>query len=1179
MTSKPSPAQASLADRYELEDGSVYLSGIQALVRLVIDQKRADARAGLKTGAFITGYPGSPLGGIEGALGQAKPLLDRMGIIHKPAQNEELGATTLMGTQMIDEHPSAGYDGVVGYWYGKGPGIDRSGDAIKHGNFAGTSRNGAVVILSGEDHEAKSSTVPYQQDFMFEHMGVPILYPATVAEFLEMGRHAVALSRYSGCWVALKLAGALCDGGQSVTVRADADPIRLPEIAFHGQPFQKKANFKFFPGRNIDTERQLYHERLEAARAYGQANGLNRITVESADDRLGLVAAGKSYTDLRQSLADLGFDDAALNAAGIRILKIGLLTPLDADIVARFAQGLERIIVVEEKRDFLERQVGAALARLGLPARLSGKHDEAGLVQFPQHGGFDADAISQILARRFAALGIALPSKASARLTELQAVRSRAYPMLLKRTPNFCSGCPHNVSIRLAPGQQAWAAPGCHIFAIMMSDPQRRVEAVTQFGGEGLPWIGLSPYTARQHIVQNVGDGSLFHASYLNIRYAIAQGVSMTFKILFNGAIANTGGQPPVSARTIPELAGLLAIEGAVRIAIVTREPGLYRDAALPAGVELRDADDLVELLQDFEQTKGVTIAILDGMCANERRRQQKRGKRPPTTQFTLVNEEVCENCGQCGELANCMSLQKVETALGRKTFIHQSSCNQDQSCVKADCPSFLTVETEPGKGLRKPLPPVLDVALPSPPVLALDRPYFVYIPGVGGTGVVTINAILSQAAMLDGLSVISFDQMGATQKWGPVLSSLVLSRQPLAASNKVGLGKADLYLALDPVAASDALNLDRCTPGKTIAVVNTDILPTADMVRDVHLHVPAKEMLAAINSVTDPVRNRHLDARRIAEALLGDYMMTNMVAVGAACQAGFLPITPASIEAAIRINGVQVEANLAALRAGRLSQADPQRLAQLVPSAAPTLADRFAHLAQTRTPARQAARERLGGRLELADGETRELFVKLAEDLIDYQNESYALRFADRIVAVMAQERRALGGASDGRLVRASMRGLHKLMTYKDEYEVARLMTQTGFQERMRAGFEPGSRFFYRFQPHILRRLGLKKKLALGQGFTPLLKMLAGLRGLRGLRGGALDPFGRNPARQEERRLIGWYEGLLEVAMSRLSSANVEKVLALLNLPDSIRGYEGIKLASAQAARAKATALLAEIG
>ncbi len=1176
MTLISHPAQHSLADRYEVENGIVYLSGIQALVRLVIDQKRADAKAGLNTGAFITGYPGSPLGGIEGALGQAKPLLDRMGIIHKPAQNEELGATTLMGTQMIDEHPSAGYDGVVGYWYGKGPGVDRSGDAIKHGNFAGTSRNGAVVILSGEDHEAKSSTVPYQQDFMFEHMGVPVLYPATVAEFLEMGRHAVALSRYSGCWVALKLAGPLCDGGQTVTVGANTNPLLLPELAFNGQPFQKKANFKFFPGHNIDTERQLYHERLEAARAYGRANGLNRIVVEGAADRLGLAAAGKSYTDLRQALTDLGFDDAALAAAGIRILKIGLLTPLDADIVARFAQGLERVIVVEEKRDFLERQIGAALARLGLPARLSGKHDEAGRIQFPQQGGFDADVIAQVMAARFEGLGIALPARAPARLAEVAAIRSRTYPALLRRTPNFCSGCPHNISLHLAPGQQAWGAPGCHIFAIMMRDPQRRIETVTQFGGEGLPWIGLAPYTARQHIVQNIGDGSLFHASYLNIRYAISQGASMTFKILYNGAIANTGGQPPVSARTIPELTRLLATEGAARIAVVSREPGLYRDAGLSDRAELRHIDELDDLLSEFERTKGVTIAILDGMCANERRRQQKRGKRPPTTQFTLVNEEVCENCGQCGELANCMSLQKVETELGPKTFIHQSSCNQDQSCVKADCPSFLTVETRPGTGPRKPPVPVLEGALPAPPAHALDRPYSIYIPGVGGTGVVTVNAILSQAAMMDGLSVISFDQMGATQKWGPVLSSLTLSRQPLSASNKVGLGKADLYLALDPVAGSDALNLDRCTPGRTVAIVNTDILPTADMVRDVRLPVPAKEMLEAIQSAADPARNISLDARRIAEALLGDYMMTNMVAVGAACQTGYLPISPGSIEAAIRVNGVQVEANLAAFRAGRLSQADPQRLAQLVPAWAPVLADRFAHLAKTRTPSRQAALDRLLASLGEADAETRSLFAKLAEDLIDYQNEAYAARFANQISALAIRERQALGGEARGRLTQAAMRGLHKLMAYKDEYEVARLMSQDVFQERMRAQFQPDASFYYRFQPHILRRLGLKKKFALGVRFTPVLKALAGLRGLRG---GALDLFGRAPARREERHLIGWYEGLAEAAMSRLSPANAEAVLAVLQLPDSIRGYEEVKLASAQKARSKAADLLIGIG
>jgi indolepyruvate ferredoxin oxidoreductase len=538
--------EPSLDDRYELERGQVFLSGIQALTRLMIDQQRRDARDGLRTASFVTGYPGSPLSGLDLVLHSASALLKKYSVHHAPAQNEESAVGALMGTQMLDQHPHPDVDGVTGYWYGKGPGLDRAGDAIKHGNFAGTSKLGAVVIFSGEDHEAKSSTVPYQQEFSFEHSGIPVLYPASVAEFLEFGLHAVAMSRYSGCWVSLKLAGSLCDGSETVTVDLDFPPIAVPqhEVA---KPLSNAPGYLYLPGFNINTEQNLYYERHDAVRAYARANALDRIVVRSTRDRIGIVAAGKTFTDVRQALRELGYDDHALNAAGIRLLKIGLLCPMDPEIVREFAHGLSDIIVVEEKRDFLERQIGRVVCDLGTPVRIVGKFDERGKPLFPIQGAMDFDFIADtlwgVLAQR-----VAPPEAARHRARRLETIAKRTSVASLRRSLNFCSGCPHNIGVRLAEGQVAWGSPGCHIFAALSPEPTRRIEAVTQFGGEGLPWIGLAPFTSRKHIVQNVGDGGLFHSAYFNIRAAVSAGVSITFKILYNGAIANTGG-PGVSIR------------------------------------------------------------------------------------------------------------------------------------------------------------------------------------------------------------------------------------------------------------------------------------------------------------------------------------------------------------------------------------------------------------------------------------------------------------------------------------------------------------------------------------------------------------------------------------------------------------------------------------------------------
>ncbi len=1169
----------TLDDRYLRERGPVYLSGLQALVRLPIEQNRRDRRAGLRIGTFVSGFPGSPLGGYDLALRQARAILQQHDVSHVPGANEELAATAISGTQMLDHYPHSKWDGVVALWYGKGPGVDRSGDALKHGNFAGTSRHGAVVVLSGEDHEAKSSTMPYQDDYAFVGHGMPILYPASTGEFLTLGLHAIALSRFSGCWVAMKLVGQLADGGEIVDVAPDRPAIVLPELSFGGKPFQKSTDFTFFPGLNIETERRLYYERHRAVVAYARANGLDRVEVRGERDRLGIVTAGKSYADTRQALADMGLDEAALRRLGVRLLRIGLIYPVDADLIREFARDLDEVLVIEEKRGFLESQVKEALCGLPRAIRVLGKFDESGAPLFPIQGGMDSDAIAERLGPRLSMLAPDHPgdfSRIGGRLAELRVIRGRAAETLPGRTPNYCSGCPHNVSTRLLEGQVAWGSPGCHSFASIIEQPERHIVSMTQLGGEGLPWIGLAPYTDRPHMVQNVGDGSLFHSSYLNIRFCVAVGVNITFKILYNGYVANTGAQEMVGGKPIPELTRLLEIEGVKRIALLTKDPAAYRDARLASNAVVYPVTRQDAVLKELQETPGVTVFIYDGTCANERRRRQKRGQLPVTNRFVVINEEVCENCGHCGVVTNCMSLQKVDTEFGLKTRIHTSSCNQDYSCLKGDCPSFMTVETQAGTGYRRPATPELAAdAIPEPATRAsLDRPYHLYVPGVGGTGVITINALLCYAAWMDGVRVLSYDQTGAAQKWGPVLSSLVLAVPGQALhANKVGLGKADLYLAFDLMAAASRVNLDRCDPARTAAVVNPGLLPSGEMIRDVHFTPPVEAMREAIGRVTDPTRSVAVNARQIAEALFGDYMATNMVALGVAYQAGLLPLTSASIEGAIRLNGVGVAQNLQAFRYGRLHVADPARVRALVEPPRPTFEEERARVL-ARLGGRDAhAYVSLLDRCAALDAEARRLLAVRIAELIDYQDARYAGRYVDTVLRVAAREREAVPGRAE--LTHAVIRYLYKLMAYKDEYEVARLHLKPAFHAEARGLFAAPTRLVWNLHPPVLRAFGLERKLALGPWFAPALRLL---RALKGLRGTALDPFGYAAVRREERRLVAWYTDLLDTALARLDAGSHATAVELAQLPDAIRGYEAIKLESARAARARAETLVARL-
>ncbi len=1164
-----------LDDRYTLDEGRVFLTGVQALVRLPLEQARRDRAAGLRTGTFVTGYPGSPLGGYDLALAQVRHLHGAHGLVHRPAGNEEMAATALMGTQLLDRYEHSRYDGVVGFWYGKGPGLDRAGDAVRHGNYAGTSAHGAVVVLSGEDHEAKSSTMPFGQEHYFVHAAMPVLHPASVAEFLELGRHAVALSRYSGLWVAMKLVGQLCDGGESVELDPARPAVVLPDFAVDGRPFAKRQYHRFFPGETVETERILHAERLPAAVAYARANRLDRVVVGSPRDRLALVAAGKSWADLRQALDDLGLDDAALSAGGVRLVKLALIHPLDARFAAEALGGMEQVVVVEEKRSFVEAALRDALYALPARPRVLGKRDARGEPLFPEHGGLDADLVAERLAPLLLALPTGRSDRVAARLAGLRAARGRELPALLRRTPTYCSGCPHNVSTRVLPGQVAWSAPGCHVFATAIEQPERHADATFQLGGEGLAWIGLAPFTDRKHVVQNQGDGALFHSSYLNIRFAVAAGANLTFRILYNGAVANTGAQAPVGQRDVPTLARLLALEGVARIAIVARDPGLYRHAGLPAVARVHAREEVDEVLRELEATPGVTVFLYDGECANERRRKQKRGLRPAPSRFVLVNEEVCENCGHCGQVANCMSLQKVETELGPKTFVHQSSCNQDQLCLGGDCPAFVTVEVE-GGGLRRPTPPPpAEGLLPAPALPRLDRPYRILIPGMGGTGVLTVSALLSQAALLDGHEVLSYDQTGAAQKWGAVLSSVTVApRGQGARASRVGLGQADLYLALDLMAAADRANLARCRPGHTAALLHTSLLPTGEMIRDVRLDPQAGRMEEAIAAACDPERTVRVEARRLAEALFGDWLAANVFALGAAWQAGLLPVTAGSLEEAIRLNGTGVEQNLQAFRQGRLWRHDPARFEAALrppPPGYPERVEREGRELGALRPGFVALLRRCDGLPE----EERSLLPVRVAGLIHHQDLAQAERYVEAVLDVFRRERAAVGPRAEPLVTRRVIRGLHQLMAYKDEYEVARLHLHAGMARRAREAFTGTVRIHYHLHPPFLRALGVERKLRLGSWFDAAFRALAALKRLRGT---ALDPFGRSRARRLERQLVAWYRTSLEAALERLGPDTQARVAELAALPDEVRGFERLKEEGAARAMGRAEAILREL-
>ncbi len=1145
----------TLDAKYRQEESVIFLSGIQALVRLPLDQHRADRRRGLNTATLISGYRGSPLGGLDLTLERNPDLLREHNVVFISGLNEDLGATAIYGSQLANLFPRPKYDGVLGMWYGKGPGVDRSGDIFKHANFAGVSRYGGVLALGGDDPLSKSSTIPSHSEVAFYDALFPVIFPGTIQEILDLGRLGFELSRYSGLWVGVKIVTNVADEIGTAEVAPDRVVSVDPGFMYDGRPWQQRQNPLLMPPWGLDTEREIHYGRLEAAKAFAAANRLNRITLDTPDAWLGIAAAGKTYYDLREALRELGLDDAALRRHGVRLMKIGMLFPMEPGIVRELARGLEELLVIEEKRAFCELFIRDILYNQAERPRVTGKYDLDGRPLVPADAELDADRVAEIVAARLERR-VHLDS-ITARVALLEALRQRPAPLTLARQPYFCSGCPHNRSTVLPEGSIASAGIGCHGMALLMD---RRTMGLTHMGGEGVQWVGMAPFTETPHIFQNLGDGTYFHSGSLAIRQAVAANVNITYKILYNSAVAMTGGQDAAGAIPVPDLTRSLQAEGVKRIIVMTDEPDKYgRDAQWAPGVEVWHRDRLDEVQILLREIPGVTALVYDQRCAAEKRRLRKRGKLPDPAMRVFINEAVCEGCGDCGVKSNCLSVHPVETEFGRKTQIHQSSCNKDYSCLDGDCPSFLTVIPlgEPRKKERKIF--TVERALPEP-ALRVPRDANIFMMGIGGTGVVTVNQILGTAALLDGKHIRGLDQTGLSQKGGPVVSHLKIFERAPEVANKVAAGEADCYLGFDILVATSPQNLDHARPEKTIAVVSTSQVPTGAMVTHTDVEFPeANGLVTSLNRFTRKDENVFLDALGLAETLFDDHMAANMIVLGAAYQAGAIPVAAAAIEEAIVLNGVSVPMNTQAFRVGRLLVADPAWVATLK---------------RQRVGAVQVAPELTAEARGLVDaagasGELRRLLEIRVPELVAYQDAAYARQYVEFVRRVREAERAAIG--ADTRLSEGVARYLFKLMAYKDEYEVARLHLQNDVAKALEAEFPGGVRLQYNLHPPLLRALGMKRKLKLGRWFDGAFRLLLALRGLRGT---ALDPFGRAEVRRVERQLVGEYRALVEKALVSLSPESYERAVKLANLPDVIRGYEEIKLRNVRRFRDEVRAL-----
>ncbi|WP_176539891.1 indolepyruvate ferredoxin oxidoreductase family protein [Bradyrhizobium septentrionale] len=1123
-----------LDDKYRLDTKRIFLSGTQALVRLPMLQRQRDRAHGLNTAGFISGYRGSPLGMYDHALWRAKSFLREHDIAFVPGLNEDLAATAVWGSQQVGMFPGAKVDGVFGIWYGKGPGVDRSLDALKHANSAGTAPNGGVIALAGDDHGCQSSTLAHQSEQVFASALMPVVNPATLQDYLDLGILGFALSRYSGCWVGFKAISETVESSASIV----SDPDRIRIITPDDFEMPPDGLSIRWPDPPLEAERRLHGPKMEAVAAFARVNRFDRIVLDSKPARLGIMATGKAYLDLRQALADLGLTDADAQALGLRIYKVALTWPLEARGARAFAEGLQDVLVVEEKRGFIEDQLVRILYNMDAARRPSvvGKRDESGAPLLPSEGELTPTMVAAAVVARLRKLGHRSPLLEQ-RLAKLEAFDRPAEgtgTAKLQRTPYFCSGCPHNSSTKIPEGSRAMAGIGCHGMAL--SVPNRNTQTISHMGAEGVSWIGQAPFTSEQHVFQNLGDGTYTHSGLLALRAAAAAGVNITYKILYNDAVAMTGGQPAEGGFTVSQIAHQVAAEGTKRLAIVSDDPDKYPANYFPSGATIHHRRELDAVQRTLREIEGLTVLIYDQTCAAEKRRRRKRGLFPDPAKRVFINERVCEGCGDCSVASNCVSVQPLETEFGRKRRIDQSNCNKDFSCIEGFCPSFVMVQDPKLRKADRAAadPKALFADLPTPPAAALAAPYNILITGIGGTGVITIGALLGMAAHVEGLACSTLDFTGLSQKNGAVMSHVRLAPvSGMLTTVRIAPGNANLILGCDLVVATSVPALSRAERGVTRAVVNADLLPTASFVIDPDIDFEAGAMRDALNGAVRPDDLDILDATGLATALMGDSIATNAFMLGFAFQRGAIPLSLDAILKAIELNGAAIEMNKTAFSWGRLAAHDLQRVVS---------AARFKNAGAA--PAKKTLDEAIAFR---------------AKFLTDYQDEAYAKRYLDDVARVRTAEAAAAPGSQD--LTEAFAKGLFKLMAYKDEYEVARLYSDGEFSKALREQFEGNSGLKVLLAPPLLAQrdpvTGRLQKREFGPWIFKAFGLLAGLKGLRGT---AFDIFGYTSERKMERALPVEYSTMILRHLDGKKPLDLPRLVALAKAADLVRGYGHIK-------------------
>ena len=1167
----------TLDDKYSLDYGRAFMSGVQALVKLPMLQRVRDQRVGKNTAGFISGYRGSPLGTYDQSLVKAEKYLKAHHVVFQPGVNEELAATAIWGTQQLGFAPpgSNKYDGVFGIWYGKGPGVDRCSDVFKHANMAGTTPWGGVIAVAGDDHISKSSTAAHQSDHIFKACGLPVFFPATVQEILDLGIHAFAMSRFSGVWAGMKTIQEIVESSATTMIDPDRVQIKIP-TDFEMPPGGLHIRW---PDHALDQEARLFHYKWYAALAYIRANRLNYNVIEGPHDRLGLIASGKAYSDTRQALVDLGLDDATCQRVGIRLHKVGVVWPLEAQLTREFATGLQEILVIEEKRQVIEYQLKEELYnwRADVRPNVLGKFNE-GEGEFS--GGEWSNAnptantllranadlspalIARAIAQRIKKLGVDADTAAriDAQLAILQAKERSMQVLELggakgpERQPWFCSGCPHNTSTKVPEGSRAMAGIGCHFMTIWMD---RATVGFTQMGGEGVPWVGQQPFSHDQHMFANLGDGTYFHSGLLAVRQSIAAGVNITYKILYNDAVAMTGGQQVgerPEGHSVVQIAQSMRAEGAIKITIVTDEPEKYAHTdGLPDGIAIEHRDALDTVQREFRTILGTTVIIYDQTCATEKRRRRKRGTLVDPATRVVINELVCEGCGDCGVQSNCMSVEPLETELGRKRQINQSTCNKDISCVKGFCPSFVTVE---GGKLRKAKGAASGKAdassgwptLPEPTIAdAQTAPggvWGIIVAGVGGTGVITIGQLLGVAAHLEGKGIVTQDAGGLAQKGGATWSHVLIgTTQDAIRTTRVSMASADLVIGCDPVVVAGKETLLRMRPGRTHVALNSNSVPTAAFVTNANWHNPGADCVADISQAVGAQGVGVFDADAMATQFLGDSIYTNPVMLGYAWQKGWIPLELASLMRAIELNAVAVAQNKSAFEWGRRAAHD------------------WAAVQKALNPGQVIAFT------PRAKSSIDDMVQRRAEFLTAYQNTAYAQTY-EALVGQVRLAETALADAGKLPLTEAVARYLFKLMAYKDEYEVARLHTDTGFQSKVNAMFEGDFKLHYHLAPPLLaarNARGELQKSKFGPWMQTAFKLLAPLKVLRG---GPLDVFGYTQERREERALVEEYRAAISAMLPALTAANRDAAVAFARVPEQIRGFGHVKARHLAAAR-----------